>query len=137
MKIGLFGKAFADNQKGYLQLIVDELTRRDSEICIYEPYYNVIVNKIVLGDNISFFNTNKDIKKNVDVLFSVGGDGTILDTVPIVRNSGIPILGINLGRLGFLSSVSKFEIQDAINCVFKGDYEIDSRALLQLVEPKK
>ncbi len=137
MKVALFGKVYADNQKGYLQLIIDELTKRSSDICIYEPYYNAIAGKIELGNNVTFFNTNKDIKNNVDVLFSVGGDGTILDTVPLVRNSGIPILGINLGRLGFLSSVSKFEILDAINSFFNGNYYIDKRALLQLKEPKR
>jgi NAD+ kinase len=137
MKVALFGKAYADNQRGYLQLIIDELTKRNSEICIYEPFFNAISDKIDLKNNISVFNTSHDIKNNIDILFSVGGDGTILDTVPLVRNSGIPILGINLGRLGFLSSVSKFEILDAINSIFSGNYYIDKRALLQLKEPKR
>ncbi len=137
MKVALFGKVYADNQKDYLQLLIDELTERNSDICIYEPYYKAIAKEINLSSNISVFNSNLDIKNNVDMLFSIGGDGTMLDTVPIVRNSGIPILGINLGRLGFLSSVSKSEIQEAVNCVFNGDYYIDKRALLQLIEPKK
>ena len=138
MKVALFGKAYTDNHKVYLQLIIDELTKRNAEICLYEPYSKSIEGEIKLGSNISYFTSNKDIKNNnVDMLFSVGGDGTMLDTVPIVRNSGIPILGINLGRLGFLSSVSKNEIHDAISSVFKGDYYIDKRALLQLSEPKK
>ncbi len=137
MKVALFGKAYTDNQKVYLQIIIDELTKREADICIYEPYFKAIEGKLKLNGNISYFNTNKDIRKSVDMLFSVGGDGTMLDTVPIVRNSGIPILGINLGRLGFLSSVSKNEIVNAIDSVFKGDYYIDKRALLQLSEPKK
>lgn len=108
----------------------------NAEISIYEPFYKNIVNEIKLGSNISKFNTNKDIKGNVDILFSVGGDGTMLDTVSIIRNSGIPIFGINLGRLGFLSSVSKHEISEAVECIFSGDYDIDKRALLQLKKPK-
>lgn len=137
MKVALFGKVYADNHRGYLQLLIDELTKRDSHICIYEPYHKVISKEVNFGNNISFFNSNKDINNKVDILFSIGGDGTILDTVPIVRNSGIPILGINLGRLGFLSSVSKNEIASAVNNIFKGDYIIDKRSLLQLVEPKR
>ncbi len=137
MKVALFGKVYADNQKDYLQLLIDELNKKGSEILIYEPYYKAIAGKVNFGTNISVFNTNKDIKNNVDILFSVGGDGTILDTVSIVRNSGIPILGINLGRLGFLSSVSKNEIVYAVDSVFSGDYLIDKRSLLQLCEPKK
>ncbi len=136
MKIALFGKAYSDNQKEYLQLLIDELANRNVIICIYEPYFKKISSNVVFRNHPILFNTNKDIKSDVDMLFSVGGDGTLLDTVPLVRNSGIPILGINLGRLGFLSSISKTEIQEAIENVFKGDYYIDKRALLQLKHPK-
>lgn len=136
MKVALFGKAYYKDQRSYLQLLIDELSKRDAEICIYEPFYQTIFNEITLGNNISFFKSSKDIRKSVDVLFSVGGDGTMLDTVPLVRNSGIPILGINLGRLGFLSSVSKHEIVDAVDCFFTGKYSIDKRALLQVSQPK-
>ncbi len=137
MKVALFGKGYADNQRDYLQLLINELAKRNSKICIYEPYYEAIAGEVNFSQEISFFNTNKDLNKDIDILFSVGGDGTILDTVPIVRNSGIPILGINLGRLGFLSSISKNEIVYAVNSVFSGDYYLDKRALLQLSEPRK
>ncbi len=136
MKVALFGKVYADNQRGYLQLLINELTKKNTLICIYEPYYKAIQKYVSFNKNISFFSTNKDIKDEVDMLFSIGGDGTLLDTVPIVRNSGIPILGINLGRLGFLSSVSKNEIADAVVSIYNGNYVIDKRSLLQLVEPK-
>jgi len=136
MKVALFGKVYAINQREYLQLLIDELIKRDSEIVVYEPYFKAINADVNFGGKISFFNTNKDINKDVDILFSIGGDGTILDTVSIVRDSGIPILGINLGRLGFLSSVSKDEIIYAVDSIYNGDYRINSRALLQLSEPK-
>ena len=57
------------------------------------------------GVNYTVFHSHDDL--NADILFSIGGDGTILDTVPFVRDSGMPVLGINMGRLGFLSSISK------------------------------
>ena len=137
MKVALFGKLYTEDQRVYLQLLIDELTNRDSEICVYQPYYNTIGGDVIFRKEISFFNTYQDINKNIDILFSIGGDGTILDTVPLVRGSGIPILGINLGRLGFLSSVSKDEIIYAVESVFSGNYQLDKRALLQLHEPKK
>lgn len=137
MKIALFGKSYVDFQRTYLQLLVDELSRRNTEILVYEPFFNELKDKVHFVKSVQLFNSHKEIKENVDMLFSVGGDGTLLDTVPIVRNSEIPVMGINLGRLGFLSSVSKDEIIDAICCVHKGDYSIDSRSLLQLVEPRK
>ncbi len=137
MKIALFGKSYADFQRLYLQLLVDELSRRNTELFVYEPYFQKIKDKVHFGKGTKFFVSHQDIKKNVDMLFSVGGDGTLLDTVPLVRNSGIPIMGINLGRLGFLSSISKDEIIDAVCSVYKGDYKLDKRSLLHLVEPSK
>ena len=136
MKVALFGKAYSENQGSYLQLLIDELTNRDAELYIYEPYHKNIVDKIKFPGKVELYSKSSQIRGNIDVMFSVGGDGTLLDAVPIVRNSGIPILGINLGRLGFLSSVSKDEIKSAVDCIFSGDYYIDKRALLQLVQPK-
>lgn len=137
MKVALFGKVYFGDQKSYLKLLIDELIKRETELYIYEPYYNSILNEINLPENFQLFNTNKEIKNNVDIMISVGGDGTILNAVPLVRNSGIPILGINLGRLGFLSSVSKNEIAYAIENLFSQNYTIDKRSLLQVTKPKE
>ena len=67
-----------------------------------------------------------------DVLFSFGGDGTILDSVPIIRNSGIPVCGINTGNLGFLSSVSPKETIDAVKNIIEGNYDIECRSLIKI-----
>lgn len=136
MKIALFGKAYSDNHQQYLQLLLDKLEDKKATLSVYEPFFNKIDGKVSLYGEVTTFNTHKDIKDNIDVLFSVGGDGTLLDTVPLVRKSGIPIIGVNFGRLGFLSSISKNEISEAVNCIFSGDYFIDKRALLQVVSPK-
>jgi NAD+ kinase len=83
----------------------------------------------------SVFHSHEDLK--ADLLFSIGGDGTILDTVPFVLDSGIPVAGINMGRLGFLSSTSKNEIAMAVHSVVTGDYTVEQRSLLELVSPEK
>jgi len=70
-------------------------------------------------------------------LFSIGGDGTILDTVPFVLDSGIPVAGINMGRLGFLSGISKNEVAMAVKSVLTNDYTVEQRTLLELVSPEK
>ena len=137
MRIALFGKSYSDFHRSYLQLLVDELSRRNAELLVYEPYSEKIKNKVHFRKEIRLFNSHKEIKNNIDMLFSVGGDGTLLDTVPIVRNTGIPVLGINLGRLGFLSSISKNEIIEAICSVYKGNFNLDKRSLLQLAKPTK
>jgi len=135
MKVALFGKDYKEDQQKYLQQIIDELVNNGSQLRFYQPFYNKIKEALKLPENPEFFNTHLDLIENTDMLFSIGGDGTILDTVPFVRDSGIPILGINLGRLGFLSSISKNEIIQALDSIFKGEYYLDKRTLLQLDQP--
>jgi len=135
MKIALFGKDYSDTQQAYLQLLIDELSGRNVSLSIYKPFFEKIKGKINFVSRPAFFKSHTDLIEKADMLFSIGGDGTLLDTVPFVRGSGIPILGINLGRLGFLSSISKDEISEAINNLFLGEYSLNKRALLTLKEP--
>ena len=136
MKVALFGKEFKEDQKKYLQQILNELVNNNIELCFFQPYYDKIKDHLNLPKKLNTFGNHIDLKEGADMLFSIGGDGTILDTIPLVRDSGIPILGINLGRLGFLSSVSKSEIKQALESIFKGEYYIDKRALLELEQPE-
>jgi len=135
MKVALFGKDYKGDQQKYLQQIIDKLVLNNVDLSLFQPFYDKLKNSLNLPDRITFFNSYSNLKEDTDMLFSIGGDGTILDTVPYVRDSGIPILGFNLGRLGFLSSVPKNEIDQALENVFKGKYYIDKRALLQLDQP--
>ncbi len=137
MKVALFGKVYANDQKYYLSLLIDELTKRKADLFIFEPFLRSIADEVTLPENTILFRSNAEIKNKVDLMVSVGGDGTLLNAVPLIRNSGIPILGINLGRLGFLSSVSKDEISYAVDSIFAGNYSIEKRALLQVTRPKK
>ncbi len=136
MKIALFGKDYANNQQPYLQILINELAGRNVDLCIYKPYHKMISSGVNLPEKLSFFSSHTDLSNDTAILFSIGGDGTLLDTIPFVRGTGIPILGINLGRLGFLSSISKEEIKEALGHVFNGRYKLDKRALLSLVSPK-
>jgi NAD+ kinase len=135
MKIALFGKGYSNQHQQYLQLLLDELHRAQIEVLFYEPFLKVVTGQLHFPTSTKSFNTFDEVKSGIDMLFSVGGDGTILDTVPFVRDSGVPILGINLGRMGFLSSMSKNEIVEAVNYVKKGNYLLDKRSLLQLDAP--
>jgi len=136
MKIAIFGKHIEVSQYPYLQNLVDELVANKVDICFYRPFFDKISSDIRIPSNTSFFNSSVDLLKNTEMLFSIGGDGTILDTVPYVRGSGIPILGINLGRLGFLSAVSKNEIKQAVTYVLTGKYTLDKRSLISLDKPE-
>lgn len=136
MKIALFGKEFKDEQSSFFQTLIDELKANQVELCFYKPFYDKISAGINLPKQLTFFSSHLDLLKNTDMLFSIGGDGTLLDTIPYVRGSGIPVLGINLGRLGFLSSISKDEISIALQHLFEGRYSLEKRALLRLYSPK-
>ncbi len=136
MNIALFGKTISEDTKPYIQQIINKLEDVGAKIIVFGPYYSNIKSEIVFSSEVNIFNDYKELKEETDFLFSIGGDGTFLDTLPLVRDSGIPIMGINVGRLGFLSSISKDEICIAIDNIIKGEYTIDKRALLKVKEPK-
>ncbi len=136
MKIALFGKKYTSDQQPYIQWLIDELVKRKTDLIFYQPYLEKITADISIPGGSAHFNTHEDLVKDTDILLSIGGDGTLLDTIPYVRESGIPILGINLGRMGFLSSVSKDEIGDAVDNIFEKKYKLEQRALLKMVKPE-
>lgn len=135
MKIALFGKSVTEAIQPYIQQLIDKLEAIDAEISIYEPFYDVISNLVTFHKGFGKFNTHEDLQGKTDFMFSIGGDGTFLETLYLVKDSGIPIMGINLGRLGFLSSVSREEIDIAISSIRDGKYRLDKRALLEITNP--
>lgn len=136
MNIAIFGKEFIPEHREYIQLLIDELIGMQTLLLVYKPYYEKVAGDINWPEQIRFFTSHADLVNSSEMLISIGGDGTLLDTIPFVRASGIPILGINLGRLGFLSSISKNEIRQAVASIYKKEYSINKRALLSLEEPK-
>ncbi len=132
MKIALFGKNFAEDRFIYFQQLIDKLKLSGISIAIYSPFYEFVKGRAVFAETPVVFATFRNLDKDTDFLFSVGGDGTMLDAITIIRDSGIPIMGINLGRMGFLSSISKTEIGNAIDAVLEGNYTCEDRALLSV-----
>jgi NAD+ kinase len=135
MKIALFGKTIAPENGEYMRQLFKKLADNQVEIVVYQLFADIVAAYIPVGVQYTVFHSHEDLK--ADLLFSIGGDGTILDTVPFVLDSGIPVVGINMGRLGFLSSISKNEIDMAVNSVLTGDYSVEQRTLLELVSPEK
>jgi len=137
MKIALFGKTIAPENGEYMRQLFKELADNQVEIIVHQPFADIVAAFVPEGVKYSIFHSYDDLQGHADLLFSIGGDGTILDTVPFVLDSGIPVAGINMGRLGFLSSISKNEIANAVNSVLTGDYTVEQRTLLELVSPEK
>lgn len=132
MKIGLFGIEYYANYSNYYRQIIERLEKEGVAIAVYRPLYHLMKDDVDFENEVVLFSNYKEVKKNVNVLFSIGGDGTILSSVTFVRGAGIPILGINLGNLGFLSSTSKNEIDATITDVLNNNYILDKRELIRL-----
>lgn len=133
MNIALFGKSPDEAAMPYIQQLINALDDAKVKIYIYEPFKKIIDPRVKYPVSIEVFNTHEELKRNIDYMLSVGGDGTFLDTVTLIRDSEIPVLGVNLGRLGFLSSVSKDEIKEAVTSLVKGDFRLEQRTLLRLI----
>lgn len=115
-----------------IQFFFDELKRNEIEISVFSAFYVFLVeNEIKFNTGVTQFLTHKDLYA-VDYLISIGGDGTFLETITLVRDTNIPILGLNTGRLGFLSNVTTDEIAQAINELINKNYEIDKRSMLSI-----
>lgn len=136
MNIALFSKSFPEEDELYIQQIVKMLESYKVGLVVFEPFYLKIKEKIVFKHEPRLFRRHEDIVNDVSYLFSIGGDGTLLDTITLVRDSFIPILGINLGRMGFLSSISKDRIRPAIDKLFQKKYKLDQRVLIHVESTK-
>lgn len=132
MKIGLFGIEFYRNYLTYYRQIIDRFAVENVPFAIYKPLYEKLSKHIDFAKQPEVFDSYDQVVNNLSLIFSIGGDGCILKSVALIRNSGIPILGINLGNLGFLSSIAKTDIDSTITEVLKNNYILDKRTLLQL-----
>jgi NAD+ kinase len=130
MKIAILGKPFKEEIQPFMQGLFDELASRNTEIIIVEYFKTYLENRLKLPENVGSFSRGDDLK-GVNYVFSIGGDGTLLDTVTYVGARQIPILGINTGRLGFLATVAYDKVPLALDALFKGHFVIDERSLIR------
>ncbi|SMD07032.1 NAD kinase [Pedobacter nyackensis] len=132
MRIAIYGREFNNSVLPYVQEVFNVLDQYKTPVYVYKKYLDFIQDKIKLSNNIEAFEQHTELVGHTDVLISLGGDGTLLDTLSLVRDSGIPVIGINFGRLGFLASINKDEIKTAIEALKNKEYSLDKRTLLSL-----
>lgn len=133
MRIGIYGRSYDDSFIPNIQELFDTLTSFKWSVSIYQPFRSYLSPRLQIDDLNDVFNKHQDIKDSIDVLICIGGDGTFLETINIVRNSGIPILGINTGRLGFLASTYKENIVTVLNSLKDEKYRLQTRSMLTLI----
>ncbi len=137
MKVAIYGRITDRNLPPILQGLFDKLEKNGCELLIGTEYFKYLESQFTLGKKIKALDDFNAIRGQADFLLSLGGDGTILETIIYVRNSGIPILGINTGRLGFLAGVTVEEaVEHAVERLKERKFSIDKRSLLKL-ETKK
>lgn len=129
MKIALHGREFAAESTPYVQQVFDVLSKHNVMIQTTDSFRSVLKSANIHVTNDDLTTTNEAIK-SADFVFSLGGDGTLLETLGLVGKLETPILGINFGRLGFLASVQPEGIQEALQQLINGNYSLDERTLL-------
>ena len=133
MKIALFGKTVQDSFFYYMEEMLRVLAERKITLSCYRPFYLYLKEHGNISPVFStLFDDHVPLEKDTDVLLSIGGDGTFLQAVTRVKESGIPILGINCGRMGFLANVAQEEVGQAMALLSERCYEIEQRDLLHL-----
>lgn len=136
MKIALYGKTFSEGFRPYIKTLLDKLTENDVTLSVYKPFCRFICAETGYGDMLhSQFSDIEDIDGSFDLMISIGGDGTFLESIPYVVKNNIPVIGINSGRLGFLAYISKDDIETAFDAIFRKNFVIEERALIKLVSP--
>ncbi len=136
MKVAVFGKIISADTKPFIQNLHQHLLDIGAEIVVNRRLNKFIEEHCEFNLSFQDFNSHQElIAHEPDFVITAGGDGTILDAVTFVRDSGIPILGINTGRLGFLSNVSKEKIGQAVTALQTGEYTLDDRYLLHVDAP--
>ena len=148
MTVAIFGRNFLPNFYPYISIIFEKLENNDTKIIIYKPFYRFILKtlknfspkiKEILKKNVChFFESHEDLKfQDIQFMMSIGGDGTFLEAVSFVRNYDIALVGINCGRLGFLATISKDNINSALDAILANHYIYEERTLIKLETNKQ
>lgn len=135
MKIGLYSRTVKENDLDFTVALLASLRASGIETCFFEDYaaqLSALLPLIAHKDSMPTFKASDCQVGAFDFMVSIGGDGTLLNTVTLVKNSHIPVLGINTGRLGLLTDISKYEIAEAWQALLHGHYALDHRSLLEL-----
>lgn len=136
MRIGIHGRDFKAKSSRFIEKLFDQLDHYQTEIWLSSKFVKQVKSGVLKKVKYKTFELGDNLK-NLDFFFSLGGDGTMLESVTFVGKSEVPILGINTGRLGFLATTSRENADKALDSLFKGNYKTESRTLLKLSSTPK
>lgn len=132
MKIAIYGQYYLNSTEPIIKDIFVFFKKNNVELIIESAFLEMLYEKNLIHETYQTFSSHTELDSSFDMLISIGGDGTILRAATLVRNSSVPILGINAGRLGFLATVQKDNIDSFLQFVIDKKYSISKRTLLSL-----
>ncbi|MCL9804820.1 NAD kinase [Flavobacterium amniphilum] len=132
MKVAIYGQFYQNATSPIIERLLAFLETNKVQFVFEEKFLEILTENKAITKSYPIFISYKELDKSFDMLISVGGDGTFLRAATLVRNSGIPILGINAGRLGFLATVQQENLERFLQLVLDKKYTISKRTLLSL-----
>ena len=133
MKVAIYGQVYQDNALEYVEELLDELKKQSATVVI-EKQFKHHLSKRLNVEAYGVFSETAGLDSSFDMFVSFGGDGTILRATTFVRDLGIPIVGVNTGRLGFLSTFKKEDVRKVVQAFLQGEYSIVERSLIEVNE---
>lgn len=131
-KVAIYGQSYSISAEKEIQILLAVLLENNISCYIEKQFYQLLTEGGILENNYKTFSHFNDLNNTFDALFTLGGDGTILRAVTYIRDLGIPILGINTGRLGFLATINKKTIKESVELIINGEFTIQERTLLSV-----
>lgn len=132
MRVAIYSRGLEQEHQEYLRSLINELAASSITPVFFQPFYEQVSPLLTPGTSEEVFNSFYDLDESIECLISLGGDGTLLDTVTLVRAKSIPVLGINFGRLGFLASIGRNEISNVVKALESRTFVADKRTLIHL-----
>ena len=129
LRFAIFGNVYQAKKSASIQKILSYLSEREADVFMEREFYDFVTKGQHLEVQVTRVFEGNDFE--ADFVISMGGDGTLLKSAHFVGNKGIPIMGVNMGRLGFLADVSPQEIESAIDALYRGEYDLEDHAVIQ------
>jgi NAD+ kinase len=132
MTIAVYARNTKDNYPNYLENLLTLSTSENFKVIVFKPYLDFLNTTLNKSFKVDTYSNSEELIAKADYVISLGGDGTMLETLEYVRKSGIPVLGVNTGRLGFLATVYKEDFEKSIQLLIKEKFTLDKRELIEL-----
>jgi NAD+ kinase len=132
MKAAIYSRVLEVEQEKDVQLFFNELAKQNIQSVVWQHFHDQIKERIHLPTDTKTFSHSEQLTDEIEFIVSLGGDGTLLDTITLVRDKNISIMGINFGRLGFLAGIGRQEVESALKSIAKRSYITDKRTMIHL-----